>query len=122
MSRVKTELLDGPIPLETDMTRLVQKNSMFPYPSHTNSSSFCVRMSLEVLLPTFVSSNVGLLSAALAVRNGSCSVSNKTVFQGDIEAAPRYLLLLQFLYFQMANLLWLVSFCAFVMCPFYLIL
>lgn len=45
------------------------------------------------------------VSAALTVRNGSCSVSNKTVFQGDIEAAPRYLLL-QFLYFQMANLLW----------------
>ena len=32
MSRVKAELLDGPVPLETDMTHLVQKNSMLPYP------------------------------------------------------------------------------------------
>lgn len=50
-------------------------------------------------LPTFLSSNIIVrLSSALTVRNGSCSVSNKTVFQGDIEAAPRYVLL-QFLYF-----------------------
>ncbi|XP_066318018.1 uncharacterized protein [Miscanthus floridulus] len=51
MSRVKAELLDVPVPLETDMTHLVQKNT-------------------------------------LTVRNGSCSASNKTEFQGGIEAAP----------------------------------
>ncbi|KAG0531968.1 hypothetical protein BDA96_04G067600 [Sorghum bicolor] len=49
ISRVKAEHLGEPVPLETDMTHLVQKNDM---------------------------------------RNGSCSVSNKAVLQGDIEAAP----------------------------------
>ena len=68
-------------------------------------------------LPTFVSSNIVRLSAALTVRNGPGSVSNKTVFQGDIEAAPRYLLLL-FLYFQMARSV----FFAYFLCPFYPIL
>jgi hypothetical protein len=106
MSHVKAELLGEPVHLETDMTHLVQKNdSMLPYRNHKIFSSYYVRMSLEVLLPIFLSSNILFVSAALTVRNGSCSVSNKTVFQGDIEAAPRYLLL-QFLYFQMANLLW----------------
>ncbi|AQK68969.1 hypothetical protein ZEAMMB73_Zm00001d015457 [Zea mays] len=52
MSRVKAELIDEPVALETDMTNMVQKNDK------------------------------------LIVRNGSCSVPNKTVFQGDIEAAP----------------------------------
>ena len=118
MSRVKAELLDEPVPLKTDITYLVQKNdSMLPYPNHKNSSSFYVRTSLEVLLPTFVSSNIVRLSAALTVRNGSCSVSNKTEFQGGIEAAPRYLLLL-FLYFQMARSV----FFSYFLCPFYPIL
>jgi hypothetical protein len=122
MSRVKAELIDEPVALETDMTNLVQKNdSMLPYPNHKNSSSFYVRISLEMLLPTFVSSNIVQLSAELIVRNGSCSVPNKTVFQGDIEAAPRYLRLPPFLYIQMANLLWSWSLFVLVLCPFYLI-
>jgi hypothetical protein len=44
-------------------------------------------MSLEVLPPTFLSSYIVRICT---VRNGSCSVSNKAVLQGDIEAAPRY--------------------------------
>jgi len=59
MSHVKAELLGEPVHLETDMTHLVQKNdSMLPYRNHKIFSSYYVRMSLEVLLPIFLSSNI----------------------------------------------------------------